>query len=98
VCNGHPGMSEMTTPAEFQVNVLASLDFLEGTLPAGSHVVFLPLADGRVLYDAWVLFGRARARRAPPPQSGPPFNLTPHGTHTHTRPHPRTLTATEPPT
>jgi acyloxyacyl hydrolase len=42
----------MTTPAEFQVNVLASLDFLEATLPRGSHVVFLPLADGRVLYDA----------------------------------------------
>jgi acyloxyacyl hydrolase len=51
VCNGHPGMSQMTTPAEFQVNVLASLDFLEASLPAGSHVVFLPLADGRVLYD-----------------------------------------------
>lgn len=52
VCNGHPGMSEMTTPSEFLVNVLASLDFLEATIPAGSHVVFLPLADGRVLYDA----------------------------------------------
>ena len=52
VCNGHPGMSQMTTPAEFQVNVLKSLDYLEATLPAGSHVVFLPLADGRVLYDA----------------------------------------------
>jgi len=42
----------MTTVSEFQTNVLASLDFLEATIPAGSHVVFLPLADGRVLYDA----------------------------------------------
>jgi acyloxyacyl hydrolase len=52
VCNGHPGMSAMTTPPEFLVNVLSSLDFLESTIPAGSHVVFLPLADGRVLYNA----------------------------------------------
>jgi len=52
VCNGHPGMGSMTTVSEFQTNVLASLDFLEATIPAGSHVVFLPLADGRVLYDA----------------------------------------------
>ena len=51
VCNGHPGMSEMTTVPEFQANVLASLDYLEATLPAGSHVAFLGLADGRVLYD-----------------------------------------------
>ena len=87
VCNGHPGMSEMTTPAEFQVNVLASLDFLEGTLPAGSHVVFLPLADGRVLYDAWVFLGRARAalRR---PKTGRP--LTSPRTHTRTHAHTHT--------
>ena len=51
VCNGHPGTSQMTTVAEFQANVISSLDYLEATLPAGSHVAFLGLADGRVLYD-----------------------------------------------
>jgi acyloxyacyl hydrolase len=48
VCSsGH----DWTTVAEFQANVLKSLDYLEATLPVGSHVAFLGLADGRVLYD-----------------------------------------------
>ena len=51
VCNGHPGSQDWTTVAEFQANVLASLDYLQATLPVGSHVAFLGLADGRVLYD-----------------------------------------------
>ena len=51
VCNGHPGSQDWTSVAEFQANVLASLDYLQATLPVGSHVAFLGLADGRVLYD-----------------------------------------------
>lgn len=51
VCNGHPGDADWTTVQEFQANVLLSLDYLQATLPVGSHVAFLGLADGRVLYD-----------------------------------------------
>ena len=51
VCNGHPGSADWTTVSEFQSNVLASLDYLDRILPQGSHVAFLGLADGRVLYD-----------------------------------------------
>jgi len=52
VCSGHAGSETMTTPAEFRANVLAALGALNSSLPAGSHVAFLGLADGRVLYDA----------------------------------------------
>lgn len=41
----------MTTPAQFQANVLRTLQYLDTVLPAGSHVAFLGLADGRVLWD-----------------------------------------------
>ena len=51
VCNSRSSPSSFTSISEFQSNVLKSLDFLEATLPAGSHVAFLGLADGRVLYD-----------------------------------------------
>lgn len=51
VCNGHPGSDSMTTVADFQASVVASLDYLHGTLPRGSHVAFLGLVDGRVLWD-----------------------------------------------
>jgi hypothetical protein len=51
VCNGHPGTSSMTTVEEFQAAVLASLDYLDANLPAGSHVAFLGLVDGRILFD-----------------------------------------------
>jgi acyloxyacyl hydrolase len=44
-------MSAMTTPQQFQANVLASLQYLDQVLPKGSHVAFLGLADGRVLYE-----------------------------------------------
>jgi len=52
VCNPHPGMGHMTTPAEFELNVLTALDSLETMLPTGSHVVFYGLVDGRILYDS----------------------------------------------
>lgn len=51
VCSGHPGLEHMTTVEEFKQNVIASLDFLDTKLPSGSHVLFVALADGRVLYD-----------------------------------------------
>jgi acyloxyacyl hydrolase len=51
VCDGHPGNGSWTSIADFNASVLASLRHLDGTLPPGSHVAFMPLADGRVLYD-----------------------------------------------
>jgi len=52
VCNGHYGTGSMTTPAAFYNNVMSALTYLDTILPAGSHVVFTGLVDGRVLYDA----------------------------------------------
>lgn len=37
--------------AEFYSNVMATLTYLDTVLPAGSHVAFLGLVDGRVLWD-----------------------------------------------
>jgi acyloxyacyl hydrolase len=51
VCNGHPGFSDMTTPAEFEASVLQTLSELNARLPNGSHVAFIPLVDGRVLWN-----------------------------------------------
>jgi acyloxyacyl hydrolase len=51
VCNGHPGAGHMTTPDAFRASVLQSLAHLDAVLPPGSHVAFIPLADGRVLYE-----------------------------------------------
>lgn len=52
VCNGHYGTGSMTTPPQFYANVMRALNHLDTVLPAGSHVVFTGLVDGRVLYDA----------------------------------------------
>jgi len=41
----------MTKPHEFYLNILSSLAFLDQQLPAGSHVVFIGLVDGRVLWN-----------------------------------------------
>jgi len=51
VCNGHHTFDTMTTVEEFKKNILLSLNYLEETLPYGSHVVFVGLADGRILWD-----------------------------------------------
>lgn len=51
VCTPHPDLSRMTTPTEFYTNVVGSLQYLDTILPQGSHVVFVGLADGRVLWD-----------------------------------------------
>jgi acyloxyacyl hydrolase len=42
----------MTTPQEFYKNVVSALNYLDTVLPMGSHVVFMGLVDGRVLYDS----------------------------------------------
>ncbi|EGG22048.1 Acyloxyacyl hydrolase [Cavenderia fasciculata] len=51
VCNPHHDYSDMTTNAEFEANILKTLQYLDTQLPAGSHVVFVGLVDGRVLWD-----------------------------------------------
>lgn len=51
VCNGHPGMGHMTKPDDFRTNVLTILDHLNSTLPRGSTVLTIGLADGLLLYD-----------------------------------------------
>jgi len=41
----------MTTPPEFYASTMATLTYLNGVLPAGSHVALIGLVDGRVLWD-----------------------------------------------
>lgn len=52
VCNGHHTMDTMTTPQEFYKNVVTALNYLDTTLPRGSHVIFIGLVDGRILFEA----------------------------------------------
>lgn len=53
VCNElHDTIIHMTTPKEFEHNVMETLNYLETTLPADSHVVLVGLIDGAVLYKA----------------------------------------------
>ncbi len=42
----------MTTPKKFHSNVLDALDYFDEILPAGSHVLFIGLVDGRILWNA----------------------------------------------
>lgn len=51
VCNGHPGTDHMTTPQEFYVNVMGALKLLDQWVAPESHVVFVGLVDGRILYN-----------------------------------------------
>jgi len=51
VCNGHYGLGSMTTPQEFYQNVIEALNYLDTILPAGSHIQFIGLVDGRVLWN-----------------------------------------------
>jgi len=51
VCNSNPTTERMTTPEDFKLRVLNALNYLESTIPAGSHVMFIGLVDGRVLWD-----------------------------------------------
>ena len=41
----------MRKPADFKVNVLKLLDYLDNKVPAGSHLIILGLGDGDLLYD-----------------------------------------------
>jgi len=52
VCNGHPGLGHMTTPEEFYANVVKAMQFFDTILPNNSYVVFMGLADGRILWDS----------------------------------------------
>lgn len=52
VCNGHPDtIAHMTTPEAMEAASHDTLVQLEKTLPKGSHVFLMGLADGRVLYE-----------------------------------------------
>jgi len=51
VCNGHPGLQDMTEPPQFYRSVTATLSYLDTILPPGSHVVFMGLVDGRILWE-----------------------------------------------
>lgn len=51
VCNGHPDFSHMTTPADFETNVVAALEYLDAALAPNSYVIFVGLADGRILFN-----------------------------------------------
>eukprot|EP01102_Stenamoeba_stenopodia_P006161 TRINITY_DN1696_c0_g1_i1.p1 TRINITY_DN1696_c0_g1~~TRINITY_DN1696_c0_g1_i1.p1 ORF type:complete len:637 (+),score=144.82 TRINITY_DN1696_c0_g1_i1:113-1912(+) len=52
VCNPHYGLGHMTTPEEFYASVTKAMEYLDTVLPLGSHVVFMGLVDGRILYDS----------------------------------------------
>lgn len=41
----------MTKPEQFKANILRLLNWLDTTLPKGSHLVILGLADGDLLYE-----------------------------------------------
>lgn len=49
VCSKTP--SGMTTPDKFEYNILRLLDWLDSTVPAGSHLWIYGLADGDILYE-----------------------------------------------
>jgi acyloxyacyl hydrolase len=51
VCSGHETFNTMTTPLEYYDRIMRALQKAETFLPAGSHVVLIPLVDGRILYD-----------------------------------------------
>jgi len=51
VCNGHPGYDSMTKPDEFYGLVTATMQFLDQSIPMGSHVFFIGLDNGEVIYD-----------------------------------------------
>ena len=53
VCNEQEDtIRHMTSPTEFYENVMGTLEFLETTLPPGSHVILVGLIDGAILYKA----------------------------------------------
>lgn len=51
VCSGHHTFNTMTTPQEYYDRIMAALEKADSFLPAGSHVILIPLVDGRILYN-----------------------------------------------
>jgi len=51
VCSGHQDFEHFTSTAQFQDSMLEVLGNLSQTLPMGSHVIFLGLAHGGILWD-----------------------------------------------
>jgi len=51
VCGSAHNLNEATPPQVFKSNIYNILNELDQRLPAGSHVVAVGLADGRLLYD-----------------------------------------------
>eukprot|EP01113_Clastostelium_recurvatum_P025116 TRINITY_DN3018_c0_g1_i3.p1 TRINITY_DN3018_c0_g1~~TRINITY_DN3018_c0_g1_i3.p1 ORF type:complete len:551 (-),score=134.63 TRINITY_DN3018_c0_g1_i3:319-1971(-) len=51
ICGMNHDANHMTTPQEFQQNILTLLNTLDTKLPSGSHVLFMGLVDGRILWD-----------------------------------------------
>jgi len=52
VCSGHEDYTHFTDPAEFRQNILEVLGNFSQTLPMGSHVLFMGLAHGGILWNA----------------------------------------------
>ena len=53
VCNEKEDtIRHMTSAKEFYDNVMGTLQYLETTLPPGSHVILVGLIDGAILYKA----------------------------------------------
>lgn len=51
VCDHTPSFDVMTTPAQFQENVIKLLDYIDTHVPAGSHLVVLGLVNGSMVYE-----------------------------------------------
>ena len=44
-------LKSLTTTEEFKKNILKLLNYLDETVPEGSHLLIFGLADGELLYD-----------------------------------------------
>lgn len=44
-------LGKMTTVEKFHENVISALKYLDTILPNGSHVLFIGIVDGRILWD-----------------------------------------------
>jgi len=52
VCNHWHNLDHMTTPQQMRTNLLKTLHTLDKQLPDGSHIVFVGMVDGRLLYNS----------------------------------------------
>jgi len=51
VCGHTPSLSAMTPPEKFKANILKIWNWLDTTLPKGSHMIVVGLVDGSILYQ-----------------------------------------------